>query len=509
MKKNEIIAEFNPKLLKTDLEAIEDFSRLEKRIHKQTENVAKLDRSIIKHSNELKQRINELGIKINAALFGSKKFINESYAFEIPMQDIYFEPNATTLFKDGILTTQSEVFKDNNQINLNITNISSRKNTDFKFISNTLFIEENSYYNYQELELKLPKNLIAGFLYIEFDTYNNISVLNNFGKEIAPKKITNFIKHPVSIKNKSIILRFNNNTKKKIKILDFFVTEENFRLSSEINTKPIAIGRNLTQIGLNTCDNYSSENIDISYQISINEKEFTEIRPLNKQKNLNINSIITTDPDLKVYKLTNSILNENKKLFLIEEFESTSFNLIDSFEFKLGEELGVVDTTKDIYINIKKDRDLLIAKNTYININGKRIEGGSEGVTYKLKKGLIRLKTTLEFWNQRHNVLETKILEVEGSQVKIRDKFGNINTVIIEKSLFYQLYQEDIYSNKLDTSINFINNRILLSKESENQAYVFIKEKTNFVNTIRLKILLKTNNKNIPPYISSLTLRGI
>ena len=83
----------------------------------------------------------------------------------------------------------------------------------------------------------------------------------------------------------------------------------------------------------------------------------------------------------------------------------------------------------------------MIAKNTYININGKRIEGGSEGVTYKLKKGLIRLKTTLEFWNQRHNVLETEILEVEGSQVKIRDKHGNINTVIIDKSLFYQLYQ--------------------------------------------------------------------
>ena len=509
MKKSEIIAKFNPELSATDLDSIEDFSRLEKRILKQTEKVANLDRSIIKHSNELKQRINELGIKINAALFGSKKFINESYAFEIPIQDVYFEPNSATLFKDGILTTQSEVFKEDNQRELNITNISSRKNTDFKFISNTLFIEENSYYNYQELELKLPKNLIAGFLYIEFDTYNNISVLNSFGKEVAPKKITNFIKHPVSIKNKSIILRFNNNTKKKIKILDFFVTEENFRLSSEIITKPIAIGRSLSQIGLNTCDNYSSEDIDISYQISINEKEFADIRPLNKQKNLNINSIIATDPDLKVYKLSNSIINENRHLFLIDDFESKSFNLIDSFEFKLGEELGVVDTTKDIYINIKKDRNLFITKNTYIIINGKRVDGGAEGLTYTLKKGLVRLQTTLEIWNQRHNVLETDILEVEGSSVKIRDKHGNINTVIIEKSLFYQLYKEDIYSNKLSTNINFINNRILLSKESENQAYVFIKEKTNFVNTIRLKILLKTNNKNIPPYISSLTLRGI
>lgn len=509
MKKSEIVAKFNPELSETDLNAIEDFSTLEKRIHKQTVNISVLDKSIIKNSNILKQRINELGIKINSALFGSKKFINESYAFEIPIKEVYFEPNVSTVFKDGILTTQSEVFKENNQINLDIANISSRKNTDFKYISNTLFIEENAYYNYQELELKLPKNLIAGFLYIEFDTYNNISVLNSFGKEVAPKKITNIVKHPVSIKNKSIILRFNNNTKKKIKIIDFFVTEENFRLSSEINTKPIAIGRSLSQLGLNTCDNYSSEDIDISYQISINEKEFSEIRPLNKQKNLNIHSIIATDPDLKVYKVEESVYTENKSLFLIEAFDNKSFNLIDSFEFKLGNEIGVIDTTKDIFINIKKDKDLFIHKNTFIFINGNMIEGGSEGYVYKLKKGLVRMRASIEVWNQRHNILESTVLEVDGSNVKVKDRFGNINTVVIEKSIFYQLFQEDIYSNKLPTEINFINSRVLLSKTTEAQAYVFIKEKTNLVNTVRLKIILKTNNKNIPPYISSLTLRGI
>ena len=180
MKRSEIISKFNPNLSKQDLKSIEDYSRLDQRIEKQTQRVEVLDKHITKRTNMLKQRINELGIKINSALFGSKKFINESYAFEIPIKEDYFEPNESSVFKEGILTTRSEIFKNDNQLNLNITNITSRKNTDFKFVNNNLFIEENAYYNYQELEIKLPKTLVSGFLYLEFDTYNNISVLNSW-----------------------------------------------------------------------------------------------------------------------------------------------------------------------------------------------------------------------------------------------------------------------------------------------------------------------------------------
>lgn len=508
MKNSAVIANFNPSLSVKELSSIEDFYKLDKRIENQTKTVEDLDKRIIKRTNELKQRINELGIKINSALFGSKKFINESYAFEIPIKEVYFESNNSAVFKDDILTTKSEIIKNENQVNLNITNITSRKNTDFKFINNNLYIEENAYYNYQEIEVKLPKSMISGFLYIEFDTYNNISVLDSFGKEVSPKKVTNFIKHPISLKNKSIIIRFNNNSKKKIKILEFFVTKENFQLASTIYTKPISIQRSLVQLGLNSCDNYSSEDIDISYNISINNKPFTEIRPLNKQKHLNINSIISTDPDLKLFELTKGIYEENKKLFLIEDFETLSFNLIKSFEKKLGVDYGTVDTSKKVYINIKNDLEINLTKGVYIKVNGVNITGDDNN-KYHFKKGIIELEVSLEVWNQRHNLIDNKILKVKDSEVTFEDKNGLINTVIINDSLFYQLYNQEIFENELNSEVIFYNNKIYISKETENKAYVFIKEKSNYVNTVQLKIVLKTTNKNIPPYISSLTVRGI
>ena len=508
MKNSKVIASFNPLLSERDINSVEDYYRLDKRIKNQTERVENLDKRIIKKTNELKQRINELGIKINSALFGSKKFINESYAFEIPIKENFFESNNSAVFKDGILTTKSEILKNDNQLNLNITNITSRKNTDFKFINNNLFIEENVYYNYQEIEIKLPKSMISGFLYIEFDTYNNISVLDSFGKEVSPKKITNFIKQPISLKNKSIIIRFNNNTKKKIKILDFFVTRENFKLASTILTKQIAINRNLNQLGLNTCDNYSSEDVDINYNISINGKPFTEIRPLNKQKNLNLHSIISTDPDLKMFELTKGIYEENKKLFLIEEFDTLSFNLIRSFEKKLGKDHGVVDTTKDFFINIEEDVDILLDKGMKIQVNGVLVTGDDKGI-YRLKKGIVKLRVPLEIWNQRHNLLDIKILEVANNTVKFQNKDKTINTLVIDYSLFYQLYKYDMFETELNSKVIFYNDKVYISKETENKAYVFIKEKFNYINTIQLKIILKTSNKNIPPYISSLTVRGV
>lgn len=508
MKRSEIISKFNPNLSKQDLKSIEDYSRLDQRIEKQTQRVEVLDKHITKRTNMLKQRINELGIKINSALFGSKKFINESYAFEIPIKEDYFEPNESSVFKEGILTTKSEIFKNDNQLNLNITNITSRKNTDFKFVNNNLFIEENAYYNYQELEIKLPKTLVSGFLYLEFDTYNNISVLNSYGKEIVPKKVTNFIKQPISLKSKSIVLRFNNNSKKKIKILDFFVTQENFKLASVIETKPIAIKRNLTQIGLNTCDNYSSEDINIGYSISINNKPYTEIRPLNKQKNLNIHSIVSTDPELKMYKLDKGIYEEHQKLFLITDFETKSFNLIKSFKNKLGVEFGIVDTSRDIFINVIKDKTISIPKGRYIEVNGERVFG-DENDKILLRKGVVKLRVSLDIWNQRHNLLEVEVLEVSGNKVKIKTKTGDISTAIVEGSLFYQLFDHDIFTEELESKVTFHNNKVYISREKETQAYVFIKEKTNYVNSIRVRIILKTSNKNIPPYISSLTLRGI
>ena len=139
--------------------------------------------------NILKDKLEKCSIEVNTALFGDKKFINESYAYEIPIQKEYFENNENVKFEDNILTNTNIKSSKDKRINLSINNITSRKNTSFKFTNKTLYIEKNELHNYQEIQLHIPKNIISGLLHIQFSKYDNITLLNKFGRELVPKTI--------------------------------------------------------------------------------------------------------------------------------------------------------------------------------------------------------------------------------------------------------------------------------------------------------------------------------
>lgn len=509
MRKSEILSRFNPNLSSKELQSVEDFIKLQKRVSRQTKSVDSIDTLIERKTNELQQRLYELDIKVNSTLFGDRKFINESYAFEIPISEQFFEPNNNVVFKDNILTTKSVAIKSKESLLLGISNIKPRKNTNFKYVNDVLTIQENEYYAYQELEINFPTDIVSGYFYIEFDTYNNISVLNKYGKELIPKQVTNKVKYPIALRDKAIVLRFNNNSKKTLKILDFYITQESFNTSSEVYSKPIDINRSISQIGLFSCDNYSSEDISLDYKISINGGTYKDIRPLNKQKNLNLNSILSTDFLIKEYKLKTAIVDKKDSYYLIEDFDYKAFNLIESFKYKLGDNVGYINTEETIYINTPKERVFIVPKNVTVVLNKVKVEGGLEGKEVVLKEGFNSLEVSIEDWKQRHNLLEVEILEVQGSAIKFKDKFGIINVINIEDSIFYQLYDLDIYSTKLDSKLTFKNDKIYITKGDEDLAYVFIKERSVLVKTIQLKIDIKTLNKNTPPYISSLTLKAV
>ena len=328
MNKMSIIRSFNGELDETNLKIVDLFDKAECKGDYQESFIKDLDKLLTRSFNTLKERLEGCSVKINTAVFGDKKFINEAYAYEIPIEKEYFETEDLQVkFKDNILINESVKPSKDNKIPLDIKSIVSKKNTSFKFINKVIQLDKNEFYSYQELQINLPKETKAGLMHIEFDSFNSITVLNRYGKEIASKVITKSITQPISTETEAIILRFNSNEKKDLNLIEFYVSENTYNLESTLYTKPIGIFQQLKEIAINTCDNYSDQNSELKYEISLNSGEFREIRPLNKQKNLDINSVISVDETLTYSKLEQAIYTEDLRLYTTDHLKNQEVNL--------------------------------------------------------------------------------------------------------------------------------------------------------------------------------------
>lgn len=514
MNKSNIVKNFQPEIKSSELEIIDLFYNLETKDERQNQFINSLDKKLIKNFNTLKEKLEKCSVKVNTAIFGDKKFINESYAYEVPINKDYFENNLNVKFEDNILTNNTSKASKENRLDLDIKSITSRKNTDFNFKNKTLIIEKNDLYSYQELQLNLPKNINSGTLYLEFNKYDNISLLNKFGKEIIPKAIINSITHPIGKDTEALIVRFNSNEKRDLSIKDFYISENSFNLESLVYSKPIGIYQELKEIGINTCDNYSDQTSDIKYEISINKGTYREIRPLNKQKNLNLNSILSVDDKLTYYKLSDSIYEDNLRLYTTDHFDNQSINLLKSFEYKLGDDLGII-LNEVFYIYLEKDLEVFLNLGNTIEVNDLKIEAVKDKHPLTLKRGFNKLKVPLDIWNQDINLLRYEVVSISDSYLTLKSKEDNtlINkttTFTKTNSLFLQvILNASIFINKLEEKPYYVNERLYITKSGNNSAHVFIKYKTNYVETIQLKITLKSLSKTSPVYLSSLTIRGL
>ena len=507
MKKKNIIKAFTS-LDPQSLELVDKLATSEENAIKGYNNVHELESFILEGMTRIKNKAEELTIKVNTALFGNKKFINESYAFEIPLKEEYFNTPERVSFKDNILTTRVIQDGTKSKMELSPLNLTSRRNTDFRFVGNTLYLKKNEEHSYQELEIRIPKDT-SGYLYLEFNRYDNISILDRYGRELVDKTITNKIHHVVTRDTGSVILRFHTNMDKSFLINHFYITKENFSRMSEVETKPIRIGYNLSQIGINTCDNYSESNID--YHISINGGEYQRIRPLNKQKNLNLESILSVDRKEHYYHLREYAFHNDKMLFSTNTLEAPDVTITRAFNFKLGVDEGLV-RGRTMYVALRESYDLIVHKDDTLKVNGVTIVAPKDNYTITLNKGF--------------NTIEGDIRDVENflgkSEISISDnilsytqggkkynKLIDFNPNLKEKnSLIYQLITKgDIFLEPIEAKKYHVNNVLFIEKENLlKQLHLFVKNNVLKVDTIQLKIKLEAENN--PAYISSLTVRG-
>lgn len=513
-----VLKKFNPNLTREDLTIVRSFKELLDREDKQEKFIKELDKKIVNKFIELKEKIEVSEIKVNTALFGNKKFIDESYAYEIPLTRDYFEDSSLVNFKDNVLTNNAIKSSKSSTRDLTIANIISRKSTNFKFVSKKLFIEKNYYNNFQELEVLIPKDIKSGVLTIGFNKFDNISILDTHGKEVIPKTITNSISYPVNGKTNSVIIRFARNVNKELMLTDFYISEDTFNLKSTVTTKPILINQTLSQIGINTCDNYSEDYTELDYELSINNGPYRRIRPLNKQKNIDLNSILSVDDSYSFYRLQEYVVQDKKQYFPVVGIRNPDVHLIKAFNYKLGENLGII--LKDTFVfHSPVETKILINKDDEIVVNDIITVADKDNTEVTIPKGYSNIKLNNTLWNQQENLLKYEILEVNQDNLKLKDKLTkeilhkviDFNPKVKEKnSVFLQLILKgQIFTEEVNKMLTRINGLIYIEKTNDSDLFIQVKNKELFVESVRLRITLESKEEVKPVFISSLTIRGI
>ena len=197
----------------------------------------------------------------------------------------------------------------------------------------------------------------------------------------------------------------------------------------------------------------------------------------------------------------------------MEELDNLDFNIIKSFKYKLGDNIGSIQG-KTIFINIEEDITIYLNFNEKIVLNDKIITATDNNFPIVLSKGFNKLDVSSVIWNQRIDLLNKQIISIEDNKIKYLNLITKeIITFTIpdnETSLFKQLIlKANIYLDKVESKFFIKNNGLFILKEVPNNLYIFVKYNNRLVNTIQLKINMKTLDKNIPAYISNLIIRGV
>lgn len=505
---SEVIKQFQPDLTKESKAILDLFYNLKARSDKNNKAVERvLDKIALKQS-QLDIKIDKTAEAVRLALFGDKKFLSETLSLEIPMEPQWFSEGAFAI-TNGVLTPKPQFGSDVNKKLIDLRTLTSRKETDFSITEDRVFIHKNVRYPYQELEIHLPAS--EGILYIAFDKPEKLSVLDRYGKELLDTAIRDSIALPVTLNSRSVVIRFEVNVNKSLKVKDLYIAEQAYQESAIVETKLIAVGQWLRQIAINTCDNYSDPSLDMSYQISINEGPFRDIRPLNKQKGVDIPSVLYIDGATHRISLVDSIQTDLGSAFTLDGLDSQDFIIDSAFRSKLGHDIGYpLGGSQSFQVSfwLEEVSNIKLTPGRALRANGELLEASTSEKVVKLKKGLNTLELTPLTWNQQENLLEWGVERLEGNTLHLKSrKDGSLATkqVIPEESIFLQLIGKtrDFYMDKYEPEVISIGKQRYILRDSHKDCHLLIRYKTRYVESVKVRVGLDKKS-----YITSMMIRG-
>ena len=494
---------------------------------------------------EVRKNLENCKLKVQEALLSERKLIGESYTAVLPLDKDYISKNTTALVENNMtlgVGYESELTSEN-LLNLDTLYIGAQEETVLKIESETLNsyplklkLNKNFYNNYQQIKITLPRITQTGILYLEFDKQEAFSILNRDGYEIIPKHISNTVKFPVNNDSRSFSIRLLENTDREVIVKALYFTEQIYNTTTVYESTIMSVEEDLSLLSVQTCDNYTDKNVNIKYEISVNEREYEEFRPNGKLKENLTQSIIKASilNYENTIKLSNPILDNGVYKFYTNELINSEIK-VKAFSWKFKEDFNSVESfvqdshnhTSELFYNmffvVKEDIKVVLNSILEFYDNGKLIKKETEGDVYTLKRGIHKIRVLKTLWKETvdlnkfsiFSILENKltVIERETEEKKTIDFIYNPSEDLVQStSLYLQIFNKkvDIYlteeklNKKLDNA--FVE---YFFKSNPYPLYVISESVQTRVNTIQIRATMTSLDKVTCPYISNITIRGI
>ena len=494
---------------------------------------------------EVRRNLENCKLKVQEALLSERKLIGESYTAVLPLDKDYISKSTTALVENNMtlgVGYESELTSEN-LLNLDTLYIGAQEETVLKIESETLNsyplklkLNKNFYNNYQQIKITLPRITQTGILYLEFDKQEAFSILNRDGYEIIPKHISNTVKFPVNNDSRSFSIRLLENTDREVIVKALYFTEQIYNTTTVYESTIMSVEEDLSLLSVQTCDNYTDKNVNIKYEISVNEREYEEFRPNGKLKENLTQSIIKASilNYENTIKLSNPILDNGVYKFYTNELINSEIK-VKAFSWKFKEDFNSVESfvqdshnhTSELFYNmffvVKEDIKIVLNSILEFYDNGKLIKKETEGDVYTLKRGIHKIRVLKTLWKETvdlnkfsiFSILENKltVIERETEEKKTIDFIYNPSEDLVQStSLYLQIFNKkvDIYlteeklNKKLDNA--FVE---YFFKSNPYPLYVISESVQTRVNTIQIRATMTSLDKVTCPYISNITIRGI
>ena len=521
---------------------------------------------------KIRKRLEECKNNVKEALLSERKLIGESYTAVLPLDKDHVTENTTVTINDGVVLGTGYFSFDNDDANildLDTTYIGGQEETEFKIVSDKnryplkFQIRKNFYNNYQQIKITLPRITQVGILFIEFEKEEVFSILDKDGYEIIPKHISRQIQFPVNSNSRSFSIRLLENKDRELIVNSLYFTEQIYNATTIYESRVFGVNERLSLLSIQTCDNYTDKNVDIKYEISVNNDDYEEFRPNGKLKDnlkqtiiraskLNLeNTIILSSPVLdngvyKFYTEEGVIINSEIKIKAFSWKLGTDFNSVETFiepnhNLFIVSENGIPipnvltephdltllgekysgDKFFNLYFVVRKEFDIYLNDNLEFYNNKELINKEKIGDKYTFKRGVHNIKILKTLWKETvdlekyilHSLSNNRITVIDRkSGNKIEEKFIYNPSLNEYTSLYLQVFnrnmdiylREEVLNKKLDDS--FVE---YFYKDDYYPIYIISESVQILVKSIQIKATMKSLDKITCPYISNITIRGI
>ena len=521
---------------------------------------------------KIRKKLEECKNNVKEALLSERKLIGESYTAVLPLDKDHVTENTTVTINDGVVLGTGYFSFDNDDTNildLDTTYIGGQEETEFKIVSDKnryplkFQIRKNFYNNYQQIKITLPRITQVGILFIEFEKEEVFSILDKDGYEIIPKHISRQIQFPVNSNSRSFSIRLLENKDRELIVNSLYFTEQIYNATTIYESRVFDVNERLSLLSIQTCDNYTDKNVDIKYEISVNNDDYEEFRPNGKLKDnlkqtiiraskLNLeNTIILSSPVLdngvyKFYTEEGVIINSEIKIKAFSWKLGTDFNSVETFiepshNLFIVSENGIPipsvltephDLTLlgeqyssnkffNLYFVVRKEFDIYLNDNLEFYNNKELINKEKIGDKYTFKRGVHNIKILKTLWKETvdlekyilHSLSNNRITVIDRkSGNKIEEKFIYNPSLNEYTSLYLQVFnrnmdiylREEVLNKKLDDS--FVE---YFYKDDYYPIYIISESVQILVKSIQIKATMKSLDKITCPYISNITIRGI